>query len=324
MSQVFAGIDLGGTFVKTALVSEDGQILAKTSLPSEGDKGPDRVMDVMAQSVDRVVDEAKINRSALRACGVGAPGPMNWRTGVVYSPPNLKGWKDVPLSDAMGRRISMPVYVDNDANVACFGEYWSGAGQGVDSMCMLTLGTGVGGGIVVFGRLLRGIDGTAAEVGHLKVQRDGRPCGCGGNGCLESYASVTGLVRTAEEGLSSGVESVLNELKAKGDPITGKRVSEAAEAGDAFARSVIEETGRWIGIGIASLINLLNPERIVIGGGMIDAGEMLFKPMRETAAKEAFDVPAKRAEIVTAALGGDAGVIGAAGCARERYNDQSS
>lgn len=325
MSQVFVGIDLGGTFIKTAVVSEDGEVLGKVSLPTESEHGPEHVMNVMADSVGQALREATVLKSVVRACGVGAPGPMNWKSGVVYSPPNLPGWKDVPLAEEMAKRLSIPTYVDNDANVACFGEYWSGAGRGVESMCMLTLGTGVGGGIVVFGKLLRGIDGTAAEIGHIKVERDGRSCGCGGMGCLESYASVTGLVRTARKGLEEGEASTLRDATGGDlDALTGKMVSDAAQAGDGFATYVIEETGRWIGTGVASLINLLNPERVVLAGGMIDAGEMLFKPIREIAVQEAFEVPAKRAKIVAAELGGNAGVVGAAGCARERYTEQAS
>jgi glucokinase len=172
-------------------------------------------------------------------------------------------------------------------------------------MCMLTLGTGVGGGIVVFGRLLRGIDGTAAEIGHLTVQRDGRRCGCGARGCLEAYASVTGLVHTAIEGIESGsASSLLAATNGNLHAITGKMVSDEASKGDQFARWVIEETGDWVGVGIASLINLLNPEKL--------------NAIRSRAKKDAFEVPARRAQIVIAELGEDAGVVGAAMAARER------
>ncbi|HEO71762.1 MAG TPA: ROK family protein, partial [Candidatus Hydrogenedentes bacterium] len=209
-------------------------------------------------------------------------------------------------------------------NVACYGEYWLGAGQGVDSMVLLTLGTGVGGGIVLFGELLRGIDGTAAEIGHLKVQRDGRPCGCGSRGCLEAYASVTGMVRTAIEGIGGGRKTRLRDM-CGGDTerITGEMISDAVAEGDSFARWVMEETATWLGLGIASLVNLLNPEKVVLCGGMIAAGDALFDPVRKTVLENAFEVPAKRAEIVAAGLGADSGVLGAAGCALARLNTAS-
>ncbi len=319
MSKVVVGIDLGGTNIKTALVSTEKKVLSKNSRPSNADKGPDAVMDAMAEAVEDLMKETGTARADVLACGIGAPGPMNWQTGVVYSPPNLPGWENVPLAQLMYQRLSIPCFVDNDANVACYGEYWLGAGQGTQSMAVFTLGTGVGGGIVVFGELLRGIDGTAAELGHLKVQRDGRRCGCGGLGCLEAYASVTGMVRTAQEHLDENPDSLLyKQFHDQPDNITGKDLTDAANKGDAFACWVHEETATWLGLGIASLINLQNPERIVLCGGMIAAGDLLFDPVRRVARENAFPVPAKRCEIVPAGLGSDSGVIGAAGCAWTR------
>lgn len=319
MSEVIIGVDLGGTNVKTAAVSRQKEILGKDARSTKAEHGPEMVMDVMVESVDAVLAGAGLSRSDVLAVGFGAPGPMNWQTGVVYSPPNLPGWKNVPLGDAMQKRLGVPCFVDNDANVACYGEYWLGAGQGVDSMCTLTLGTGVGGGIVVFGQLLRGIDGTAAEIGHLKVMRDGRRCGCGARGCLEAYGSVTGMVRTAIEGIEAGRETVLTEMCGGDlDTITGKMVSDGIKQGDAFCQWVMHETGVWLGLGIASLINLLNPEKVVLCGGMIAAGDVLFAPIRETAKANSFEVPGNRAQILPAGLGEDSGVIGSAGCALAR------
>jgi glucokinase len=308
--------------VKTAVVSRDKKLLAKDSRPTRADEGLETVLDVMAEGVDAALAKAGMSRSNVLAAGFGAPGPMNWQTGIVYSPPNLPGWKNVPLGDEMLKRLGFPCFVDNDANVACYGEYWMGAGQGVDSMCLLTLGTGVGGGIVVFGQLLRGIDGTAAEIGHLKVQRNGRTCGCGGKGCLEAYGSVTGMVRTAKEGMIAGNETVLQEM-CGGDvkDLTGKMISDAVAQGDGYAQWVMRETATWLGLGIASLVNLINPEKVVLCGGMIDAGEALFAPIRETVKQETFEVPGNRAQIVAAGLGADSGVLGSAGCALARYEE---
>ncbi len=316
MSEAYLGIDLGGTQVKTAVVSDGGRILGRDTRDTPAADGPEAVAGVMAESARASLKAAGVKAAA---AGIGAPGPMDWRTGVVFSPPNLHGWHNVPLSDLMRSRLNLPCFVDNDANLACLGEFTAGAGRGVECMCMLTLGTGVGGGIVVFGKLLRGIDGTAAEIGHMTLQRDGRECGCGAHGCLEAYASVTGLVRTAREAIEAGGKTSLT-WACGGDvgKLTGKMISDAASTGDALSRRAIEETGDWIGVGIASLINLLNPEKVVLGGGMIAAGELLFEPIRRRALSDAFEVPAKRAQIVPAQLGEDAGVLGAAAAARER------
>ncbi len=320
MSELIIGVDLGGTNAKTAVLTRDRRLLAKDSRDTRAEGGPEVVMDVMVESIDAALAKAGASRSDVLAAGFGAPGPMNWQTGVVFSPPNLPGWKDVPLAAEMQKRLGFPCFVDNDANVACYGEFWLGAGQGADTLVLLTLGTGVGGGIVVFGQLLRGIDGTAGEIGHLKVMRDGRMCGCGSRGCLEAYGSVTGMVRTAVDGIKEGRKTTLLEM-AGGDvtKITGKMISDALAGGDEFAGWVMNETATWLGLGISSLVNLLNPEKVILSGGMIAAGDVLFDPIRATVKANCFEVPANRAQILPAGLGADAGVIGAAGCALARY-----
>ncbi len=322
MSDFIVGIDLGGTNVKTAIVTEAREVVAKDSRPTDAASGPDAVMDLMALSVKELTAQNGIDMSKVLAVGVGAPGPMNWQTGIVYSPPNLPGWNNVPLADEMHKRLGVPCYIDNDANVACYGEYWMGAGQGAASVVVFTLGTGVGGGIVVFNQLLRGIDGTAAELGHLTVQRDGRVCGCGAKGCLEAYASVTGMIRTAREGWDAAETTLKEMCDGNADALTGKMIHEAAAAGDAYAKYVFKETALWLGLGAASMVNALNPERIVLCGGMINAGDMLFDAVRETVRANAFEVPAKRCEILPAGLGADSGVLGCAGCALARYQEE--
>jgi glucokinase len=319
MAEIVAGVDLGGTNIKIALVNQEPRIIAKSSLPTPPSRTPEDVIRAMVEGVVALLKKHELTQNDLVAAGCGAPGPMNWKTGVVYSPPNLVGWKNVPLADEMQRRLGVPCFVENDANAACYGEFWLGAGRGTENMAVLTLGTGVGGGVIVFGKLLRGIDGTAAELGHLKVQRNGRLCGCGARGCLEQYASVTGMVQTAREGLESGETSTLHE-KCRGDytQLTGKMIYDAAREGDAFARWVFEETAYWLGYGISSIINYQNPEKVVLCGGMIAAGDLLFEPVRRVAHENAFEVPAKRCAIVPAGLGADSGVIGAAGCAWSR------
>ncbi len=323
MSKYIVGIDLGGTNIKSAIVSEEKKIIVKTSVPTPTQEGPKAIMDAMANVVHDLMNKEGIKTQDILAVGIGAPGPMNWQTGVVYSPPNLPGWHNVPLADEMQKRLNVPCYVENDANAACFGEYWLGAGQGCDCIAVLTLGTGVGGGIVVFKKLLRGIDGTAGELGHLKVQRDGRLCGCGSRGCLEAYASVTGMVKTAIEKIENGEKTILTEMCNNNlQAITGKMIYQAVEKGDKLAQEVFQETAVWLGLGIASIVNMLNPERVILCGGMISAGDILFNPVRETVMKNAFEVPAKRCEILPAGLGEDSGVFGCAGCAMTRYYEE--
>lgn len=322
MKDLVVGVDLGGTNLKAALVSRERKLLAKLSRPTRAEGGPEAVMEAMAEAVDALLAEHGAGRDSVIAAGFGAPGPMDWQSGVVYSPPNLPGWKDVPLAEEMRSRLGIPCFVDNDANVACYGEYWMGAGQGTENMAVLTLGTGVGGGVVVFGRLLRGPDGTAAELGHLKVQRDGRGCGCGGTGCLEAYASVSGMLRTAREGIASGEgASLLARCGGDAASLTGKDLFEAARDGDGFARWVFEETAVWLGLGVASIVHYQNPERVVLCGGMIAAGPLLFEPVRRTVIENTFAVPGRRCEIVAAGLGSDSGVLGAAGCALSRAEE---
>ncbi|HDP34199.1 MAG TPA: ROK family glucokinase [Candidatus Hydrogenedentes bacterium] len=324
MSKYIVGVDLGGTNVKTAIVTEEKKVVAKESRPTDAAAGPAAVMDLMAAAVKELAKQNNIAMSDVLAVGLGAPGPMNWQTGIVYSPPNLPGWNNVPLADEMRKRLGVPCFIDNDANVACYGEYWMGAGQGAESIVVFTLGTGVGGGIVVFNQLLRGIDGTAAELGHLTVQREGRLCGCGAKGCLEAYASVTGMVRTAREGWDAA-ETALKEMCGDdNEKLTGKMIYQAAASGDAYAKHVFDETAIWLGLGAASMVNALNPERIILCGGMINAGDMLFDTVRKTVRENAFEVPAKRCEILPAGLGEDAGVLGCAGCALARYQEENA
>ncbi len=310
------GIDIGGTNIKAGLISRDGEVLQRTSLRTEAKKGLDHVLHMIEESVDAVLAPANLTRDRVDAIGIGAPGPMNWKTGVVFAPPNLPGWKNVPLAQLMEQRLGVQCFVDNDANCACFGEFWRGAGRDVDHMCLMTLGTGVGGGIVIWGRLLRGVDGTAGEIGHMRVEHEGRQCNCGARGCLEVYASATALVRNAREKMAGGAASALRDHAS--EKITSRIIAEHANDGDEFCLSIVRETGRWLGVACADLINLLNPEMIVFSGGLANAGEILLEPIRETAWAMAFVVPARHVKIVRAELGNDAGIVGAAGCAIQR------
>jgi glucokinase len=312
----FVGIDLGGTNLKGGVVDDDREVLCKVSIPTEAEHGPDHVIDLMADLVDRVIAEASLTKSDIEAVGIGSPGSMSHTHGIIIKPPNLPGWVNVPLRDRIKEMTGLPTTLENDANAAAWGEFWAGAGRGTRHMVMFTLGTGVGGGIITDGRLLRGHFDNGAELGHMIVVPGGRKCGCGQLGCLEAYASASYTARRATEAIQSGEASSLADvLKSEGE-ITSKHVVNAAAEGDALAARIFDETCYYLAIACVNVQHATNPERILMAGGMIAAGEhALLKPIREKAAeltwKAADDLP----EIIFATLGNDAGLIGAAGAA---------
>jgi len=310
------GIDLGGTNLRAAVVSEAGEVAGRARKPTQAAEGPDAVISRMAEVAAEACEAAGLDRSSVAAIGVGAPGPLNTRTGVVVTAPNLPGWRNIKLKDKLERASGVTTFVENDANAAAWGEKWVGAGRDVDNLIMFTLGTGVGGGIIIDGKLLHGIDDSAAEVGHITVRPGGPICGCGNDGCVEALASATAVARRAREMVEAGRGVILRDLVG-GDPsrIEAKTVHEAILAGDADSVSLMADVALDLGIAIADLVNVLNPEMIIIGGGMAAMGEYLFEPLRATVVARSFEAPARRARIVPAQLGDDAGIIGAAGVA---------
>lgn len=307
------GVDVGGTKILTGLVTDAGEVVRRHRIHTP-QEGPEAVADAIADSVSHVL--AGLPRVEVCGVGVGVPGPLNPETGVVYQPPNLRGWDTVPLGDLLSARIALPVRLENDADAAAIGEWWAGAGRGVSDLVYITVSTGVGGGIIVAGSLVRGVSGTAGEVGHMTIDPDGPRCHCGNTGCLEMLASGPAIARMAADAIRAGRSTTMLDL-AGGDPdsVTAKTVADAARAGDPLAGEIYERAGTYLGIGIANLLNLLNPARIIIGGGVSKAGSLLFDPARRTARQRAFERPARDAEIVPAGLGDDAGAIGAAATA---------
>lgn len=312
----FVGIDLGGTNVKGGVVDDERRVLCKVSIRTQAEHGPDHVIERMAGLVDRVIAKANLTKSDIEAVGIGSPGSMSHTHGIIIRPPNLPGWVNVPLRDRIKEMTGLPTTLENDANAAAWGEFWAGAGRGTRHMVMFTLGTGVGGGIITDGRLMRGHFDNAAELGHTIVVPGGRRCGCGQLGCLEAYASASYTARRATEAIQSGEASALaTALEAKGE-ITSEDVVNAAAAGDALAARIFDETCYYLAIACVNVQHATNPERILMAGGMIAAGEdALLKPIRKKAAeltwKAADDLPT----IMFATLGNDAGLIGAAGAA---------
>lgn len=307
---VMLGIDLGGTDTKFGLVDSSGRLLAKAKFPTCAHLGFEAVIEQVAQNAQEVIAHQKV-----LGVGMGVPGPMNSAEGIVYEAPNLPGWENVPVRDRLQQLLGLPVVLHNDANAAAFGEFWAGAGQGCRNMVLFSLGTGVGGGLIIDGKLYTGPDDTAGELGHMTIDYNGRPCNCGSRGCLEAYASATAIRRIVREGLEAGVTTSLRIPAGEEETFGARIVYEAALNGDEFARRVLHDVGMALGVAAASVINVLNPERIIYSGALIGAGEFIFGPLRQYARARAFRRPAARAEILIAQLGADAGIIGAAGLA---------
>jgi glucokinase len=313
VGRVVIGVDLGGTNLRTAILSPDGNILDRHKEATHAADGWENVVARLIENIKRHRKSAIQQGFDVAAVGVGAPGVIQADKGIVVKSPNFPDWNNLPLKDQLEKTLGIPVFLENDANAAALGEQWRGAGQGIRSMILLTLGTGVGGGIILDNKIWHGADGMAGEIGHMTLIPDGRPCTCGNIGCLEMYSSARGIVQSFREALGETTGGVPDQLR----QISSEQVYEAAGAGNEIALQVMKDMGRMLGIGIASLINIFNPERIVVGGGVKDAWPLFIGATREEIMKRAFAVPAKRTEIVPSQLGDDAGMVGAAAVALE-------
>ncbi|WP_439644873.1 ROK family glucokinase [Caldalkalibacillus mannanilyticus] len=308
----YVGIDLGGTAIKLAIVNSNGEIAYKESQPTQVAEGGDRILHQMDEMIIRGIEDLALKKEDLQGIGIGAPAFLDLERGYVYEAVNL-GWKDYPLKDRLEEITGLPVVVDNDANTAALGEMWKGAGSGASDLLVITLGTGVGGGVISKGKIFHGSRGTSGEIGHVTVvTKGGYRCNCGKQGCLETLASATGIVKLATDALKEGTSSTLAEtLKANG-ALEAKDVAFAADAGDELALSVLDQVGFYLGWTLGNYAVLLNPEKIVVGGGVSRAGEVLFKPIRDYYRQYALPHLTGDIEIVAATLGNDAGVIGSA------------
>src|SRR5262245_9123113 len=312
----YLGIDLGGTNVKSGVVDDDGRPFRHVSLPTHAERGPEAGLLTLAEAGRKAVEASGLDWSHIAAVGLGSPGTMDIRAGMLIDPPNLPGWVDLPIRDRLAELLGKPTLLQNDANAAAYGEYWAGAGRGTESMVLFTLGTGVGGGIIDHGRIIEGRHSHGAECGHIIIQMEnGRKCSCGQFGHLEAYASATALVKRAVEALQRGEESVLRKRLAE-DNLTARSINEAAEAGDPLARRLMRETARYLAVGAVSLMHTIDPDLILFAGGMVAAGPKFLDAIRSDISSMAFPIPAAKTRIEFAQLGGDAGFIGAAGCAR--------
>lgn len=314
-----AGVDLGGTKILSAVTTPDGRILGSYRCPTEAAQGPDAVIERMVASVRRAAAKADLREGDLRGVGICAPGPCDLRRQVVTHPPNLPGWNDVPVSRMVGEALGLPALLENDANAAAYGEYRFGAGRPYRHMVYITISTGIGGGLIIDGSIYTGASGGAGEVGHMTLEEKGPLCGCGRRGHLEALASGTAIAREADALLNKGRCPVLARLVKKGRPLNAETVHLAAQQGDADARGVIERAGHYLGLGLANIINLFNPQAIVIGGGLVGMGDMILGPARAAARKQSFAECFSDVKILKARLRERAGVRGVAALAAERY-----
>lgn len=299
------GVDLGGTKILTALADERGNIVARVKVDTEAARGVDAVLDRLVDSVRHVA-----NGYPLAAVGVGSPGPLDHNSGLVYHSPNL-GWRNVPLGRLLRERLALPVLVENDANCAALGEYARGAGQGFQHLVYVTVSTGVGGGLILDGRVYHGSAGGAGEIGHMNLDPLGPLCSCGRRGCLEALASGTAIAREARELVAAGGGEALRRLAPETDSITAKVVAEAARGGDAPAQAILRNAATHLGRGLSILITLLNPAMVVVGGGVTASGPEFLNTAREEAKRLAYAPAWERVSVVPAQLGTDSGVIGA-------------
>ena len=308
------GIDVGGTNLVAGCVDTDGRRLEGFfSEPTRPEEGADGVVGRMLTLARRSMAAlaAAVPGAVVRGVGVGAPGPLDTHRGIVLLTPNL-GWINFPLRDRVSDGLKLPTFLDNDANCAVLGEHWRGAAQGARQALGITIGTGIGGGLILDGHLHHGASDCAGEIGHTTIEMNGRRCACGNYGCLEAYASGPAIARRAMEAVESGAESSLRELMRR-DPsaVTAQRVYEAATAGDPLAREVVRDTARFLGAGIANLVNVFNPEVVVVCGGVTQAGDSLFVPLRREVSRRAFKPAVEVCRIVPGGLTGSAGVYGA-------------
>lgn len=313
------GVDLGGTNIAVGLVDEDGNIILKQSVPTLNHRVAEEILTDMADLVNSVIENSGVDKKDIKSVGIGTPGATNSDTGVVLYANNL-GFKNVEMGKFIADRVGLPTYIDNDANCAALGEAQFGATKGVDSSVTITLGTGVGAGVIIDGKIFNGFNHVASELGHTVINFDGVQCNCGRKGCLEQYASATALIRQTKEAYAENPQSkLLDYAKVPGDinTVNARTAFDAMRAGDEVAKAVCEKYIEYIAIGLANVINALQPEVIALGGGVANEGENILAPIRAMIKNMTYgpniseeDLP--RTKLVKATLGNDAGIVGAA------------
>ena len=312
MKKLYAGVDLGGTNVRSGLVDEDGMILSRDTRKTRARESAEAPINQIVNSITEAVSKGGASISDINGIGIGSPGPLNAREGKILRAGNLPHWINFPLAAIIKERLGVETYIQNDANMFAFGEWWMGAGRGIDDFFALTLGTGIGGGAVCGGKLLTGFNDNACEFGHTSIDYMGAQCWCGQKGCIELYSSATGIVRiTLEELTNEHIETSLAEYRTNPDGLNSYIIFKAAEAGDEFARSMFDTAGYFLGLAIVNALNLLNFKRVAIGGGLAKAGDLIFEPTRRALSDRGFQSFVGEVGIVPAERPDDAAMLGA-------------
>ncbi|MDE2768936.1 MAG: ROK family protein [Chloroflexota bacterium] len=314
MSRPVGAIDLGGTSVRAAVVDGNGGIAGFVAGATEASQGPDAVIDRIVGVLHDSLARASVDVSELAAVGIGAPGPLDWATGVIHEAPNLPGWKEVPLAARIGDAVGLPAFLENDANAAALAENQYGVAQGSRNMLYITVSTGVGGGLILDGELWHGAYGSAGEFGHMTVDFDGPLCDCGNRGCIEALAAGPDIAAWVADRIAEGRSS---SLGGQTDP-SGRDVVEAAQRGDELATEALARAGRAVGFGIVNVAHLVNLDTVVIGGGIANAGDLLFDPLRATVRQHLLESTAPNLRLEPWSLGENVGLLGAAAAARSR------
>ena len=307
---LYAAVDLGGTKVRAVVADGSGRVLGDDIRPSLAGEGLEAVLGRMVESLDAALARAAVEREQLAGLGIASPGAVDVERGVVPNAPQLPGWQDVPLARLMAERVGVAAILENDASAAALGEHRFGAGRGSRHMLYLTVSTGVGGGIIIEGELYRGKSGAAGELGHVIIDINGPPCGCGARGCLEALASGTAIARRGERLAASGDSPVLARLRGREGPVTAEMMKRAADMGDAASREAFREAGHYLGVALAGYVNVFDPEAIIVGGGCAQAGDLLMDQARVTMESLAMNQPLKGVRLVVSELGEFSGAMG--------------
>lgn len=300
------GIDLGGTKINGALADMEGKVLAQYTIPTNASEGEQAVLGRIIEVIEKVMQKANKTTEEVRAIGIGSPGPLDAKAGLIITTPNLP-FRNFQLVKPITQKFNIPTYLDNDANVAAIGEYMLGAGKGTTDMIYITVSTGVGGGAILDGKVYRGSTSNALEVGHMTILPDGPKCNCGNHGCIEAIASGTAIARQAREAVDTGIETSLSGY----DLVTSYEVFVEAQKGDKISKEILDRSFNYLGIAVANIITSFDPEMFVIGGGVSQMGAVLFDKVQEVVDKRCFKAMSGNCKIVPAGLGTDAGVMGA-------------
>lgn len=306
------GIDLGGTNIKVGIVNENYEIVGRSSIKTNLPRPAEAIADSIAEAADLALKDAGVTLEQVNSIGIGTPGAANRNSGIVLYSNNL-GFNNVNLGEMLKIRLGKDIYVENDANAAAYGEYLAGAGKGYENVVVITLGTGVGGGIIIDGKIYTGFNFCGAEIGHTVIEYNGRPCSCGRKGCFEAYSSATALINFTKEAMVDNPDSKLWEIAGSLDKVDGKTAFDGMRADDKTGKDVVNKYISYLGCGLTNVVNIFQPEMLLIGGGVCKEGENLTKPLKEIIKRDSYCIdPNRSTKLDIAKLGNDAGIIGAA------------